>query len=403
MAQPAEDSCHAERNQNLHVVAEFDVGTNGRLLLVPVRVAGEECTFVVDTGASLTLLDQSLSGKLASAIGAARLATATGIAPAQLFECPDLAIGSLAVQSPGLVACCELQSIRRATGLPIQGVLGMDFLRSQIIQIDFDAGKLRFLDDGQELGGCGEAHALQFGADRRPYLYCGLPSVRGEWFLLDTGATGKTLQAAVFDRLAEQEELVLGMPSTAATVSGEITDATGKLSCIRTGSFSHEGIIVARDARLSSLGLDYLRRYLLTLDFPRQTAYLSAGKRHESPDDSHVIGFTLASEEGRVQVKSVSPDGSAVAAGVKVGDIILRAGGKQMQGKDLFDVREALAAEDQRPIQISLSRRGRILDVVVTPQDRFAVKEEGALRPGTFRWNAPRQAPRSSAVPIWLR
>jgi predicted aspartyl protease len=385
-----------------HILAEFDVGTDGRLLLVPVRVTDEECQFVVDTGASLTLLDQSLRGKMASAVGSAGLAAAAGIAPALLYTCPELAIGSIAVELPGPVACCDLGPIRRATGLPIQGVLGMDFLRSQIVQIDFDSGKLRFLNESKKLDRYGEPHALECDAGNRPYLCCGLPGVPREWFLLDTGATGKSLRAAVFDRLVDGQQLAVGVQSTAATVSGDVTCATGKLARLRIGSFSHEGIIVARDARVSSLGIDYLNRYLLTLDLPRQTAYLSPAKRHESPDDPRIIGLTLTAEDGEVRVKSVTPGGPAATAGVEAGDIILLAGRRPVCGSDLFEFREALIAGDRPSIELCLNRGGRILNVIVTRQDRFAMKDENALCPASGRANNLKLGSRPSPLPIQL-
>ena len=161
-------------------------------------------------------------------------------------------MGAAAIELPGPVACCDLQPIRRATGLPVQGILGMDFLRSQVVQIDFDSGKLRFLGDGHNLGNYGHAHSLRCDAGDRPYLRCDLPRVACEWFLLDTGATSKTLRAAVFDRLAALNEIALGTQSTAATVSGDVTVATGQLSRMSVGSFSHEGTNSVRDARENS-------------------------------------------------------------------------------------------------------------------------------------------------------
>ncbi|HVX60053.1 MAG TPA: aspartyl protease family protein [Pirellulales bacterium] len=397
-AEPTLGDPLAEQRESSRLVAEFDIGTNGRLLLVPVRVANEECQFVVDTGASLTALDQRFSAKLTSVAGSVGLANSAGVVSAQLFECPHLAVGAAAIELPGPIACCDLQPMRRATGLPIQGILGMDFLRSQVVQIDFDEGKLRFLGDGRKLSDYGQAHVLRCDAGGRPYLRCDLPRVACEWFLLDTGATSKTLRAAVFDRLAALNEIALGTQSTAATVSGDVTVATGKLSRMRVGSFSHEGMIFARDARESSLGIDYLRRFLLTLDFPRHTAYLAASKRHESPDDSRFIGFALTTEDGTVQVKSVLAAGPAAEAGVEAGDIILQARRQPLQGKDLFQVREALTCVRQNSLELCLLRAGRVLHVMVIPRDRFAEFHEGADRSRPTAANALRHGESPSAA-----
>jgi hypothetical protein len=387
-AEPTSGERSVAQKANTRLVAEFAIGTNGQLLLAPVRVAKERCQFAVDSGAALTVLDQRFSDELTSVAGNVGLANSAGLVSAQLFECPDLAIGAATIELPGPVACCDLQPLRVATGLPILGVLGMDFLRSQIVQIDFDTGTLRFLDDGRDLSDYGEAHSLRCDRGHRPYLRCDLPGATHEWFLLDTGSTSKTLRAVVFDRLVDLQHLTLGTQSTVATVSGNVTVSTGQLSQLGVGSFFHQRVVVGRDASESSLGIDYLSRFLVTFDFPRQMVYLSASKRHASPDDSRIIGFTLTTEDGEVRVKSVSTGGPAAEAGIEAGDVILQARRQPLQGKDLFEVREIFNSGYQRSIELCLRRGRRVFSVVVTARDRFAEIDESAEQPTPIRANA---------------
>jgi len=114
------------------------------LIVVPVRVTGPSGTAVVrlalDTGATRTLINTSLL-------------VAVGYDPATAVERSEVTTGS-GVEYAALVPISKIEALGReftqfhvlAHTLPpsasVDGVLGLDFLRGQLLSIDFRNGRL---------------------------------------------------------------------------------------------------------------------------------------------------------------------------------------------------------------------------------------------------------------------
>lgn len=114
------------------------------LIVIPVRVTGPSGAAVVrlalDTGATRTLIN-------------AGLLVAVGYDPAAILERTEVTTGS-GVEFAALVSISKIESLGRelnqfrvlAHTLPpsagVDGVLGLDFLRGQLLTIDFQHGRL---------------------------------------------------------------------------------------------------------------------------------------------------------------------------------------------------------------------------------------------------------------------
>ncbi|HWE35471.1 MAG TPA: retropepsin-like aspartic protease, partial [Isosphaeraceae bacterium] len=124
------------------VLERFRVAKGGDLLLVPVRFAGRDRLFVVDTGNTLTTFDESLP------LGVPRTVvesiTPQGRVPVRIYDSPSAEVGRLPLQVPYVIGA-DLGWMREISGYRIDGVLGMDFLRRFVVHIDFDRGELLLL------------------------------------------------------------------------------------------------------------------------------------------------------------------------------------------------------------------------------------------------------------------
>jgi hypothetical protein len=318
----------------------------------------------------------------------AQLQTPAGVKTVERCACPEASLGPLKLRFENAIACCNLESLRRATGRPMMGVLGMDVLRSYVVQLDFDSGAIHFLDGQRGCDEWGERHSLDLDRAGRPCVNVTLPGNRATRFLVDTGATGKTLEATLFDQFAEQHEIVVGLPSKAATLADEIETSAGRLSRLTLGSFQHEQLVMDRD-QSNSLGLDYLRRYQVTFDFPRQAIHLRRGKQFSGKDSSLVIGCVLVAENGAVVVDSVTPDGPAACSGVLPGDILQRIDGLPVSAAGMFAIKSTLAAKGRQPMRLSLSRGDHLVEITLIAADRFEaappLRDENAARISIFR------------------
>jgi predicted aspartyl protease len=130
---------------------EFELkGPGDAALVIPVSINGEgPYDFVLDTGATLTCIDAALAAELdlpeARGIGA----VATGIGgggATTIVRIESLTVGSA---TSGEMTACHLDLEQfRAAGIEIQGLLGLNFLRSFTVTLDFERGVARFDEPG---------------------------------------------------------------------------------------------------------------------------------------------------------------------------------------------------------------------------------------------------------------
>ena len=95
---------------------ELSVGKDGRFLVVPIELNGQELGFLVDTGAAITIFDESLESLLGEPAEAIEIQTPAGISSLRRFGCPDARLGSYRLDVVGSAASADLQQIRASTG-----------------------------------------------------------------------------------------------------------------------------------------------------------------------------------------------------------------------------------------------------------------------------------------------
>src|SRR5262245_54585647 len=77
------------------VIEEFDVASDGDVLVVPVYLAGKRLAFVVDTGFSAVIVDKTLEGLLGERRRSTRARTNNGFVTLDIFAPPSLRLGNL--------------------------------------------------------------------------------------------------------------------------------------------------------------------------------------------------------------------------------------------------------------------------------------------------------------------
>jgi predicted aspartyl protease len=115
-------------------------GPGEAALVVPVHINGTgPHRFVLDTGATLTCLDQALVEELALPRQAGAAGTAVGVGhtgPIELRRADRVAVGEAA--TTGMTVCAlDLRQMQRM-GLDVHGLLGLNFLKSFQVTLDFD-------------------------------------------------------------------------------------------------------------------------------------------------------------------------------------------------------------------------------------------------------------------------
>ena len=124
----------------------FDLaGPGGAALVVPVRVndAGP-FPFVLDTGATLTCVDEMLVSELQLPDASGTIAFGGGIrgmGRMRLVNLKSVQVGDATVAD--LQGCAIDLAAMRQAGLDVRGLVGLNFLRAYTVTLDFERRTLR--------------------------------------------------------------------------------------------------------------------------------------------------------------------------------------------------------------------------------------------------------------------
>ena len=264
----------------------------GDNLFVTLRLeTGEELLFLVDTGSPCTFLDKSLDAKLGKRLGTQKVkwlgGKGGGKGRASVYKAPKLYLYGTELVTAPRVLTLDLTPLPLLPGRPVRGILGTDCLRHYCVRLDFESGKMRFLDpDHPEDENPGNAFPLRifFGSIFIPENLVG---VKGEKSKMDTGCTfDGTLKPRLWQRkLREQTTFE--------------TNAAGVFSKGIWGGETYTNLMLSQYGGFPGghnlVGLRFLARHKVTFNFPKRTMYLqrtSVGPLAVERSSTNVLGST---------------------------------------------------------------------------------------------------------------
>ncbi len=243
----------------------------GDFLVITLRLEnGEELPFLVDTGTGLTLFDKSMAPQLGKKTGDISMGNPKHwgqYIKSDLYLAPNLYLGNDLLKTSGTnTTTVDLSNLSFVTGHPIKGILGMNTLEHYCIQLDFDAGKIRFLDDEKaDQKNWGKAFPILANeADSRPFVAQNLLGAQGPLSLIDSGYMPA-------DGWLREKSFQQWTNLAATLTNGEVHSPYGVFAGEKYPGVSLD-IQYVHDA--DGIGLSFLARHLVTFDFPKHTLYL---------------------------------------------------------------------------------------------------------------------------------
>lgn len=328
-----------------NVIAKFGVATRGDLLLIPVAIHGESHHFVLDTGATANVLHTPLAEKLSS------LKPSSKKYPAgypQMFQLPEATLAGSELSILGDAATFDLSALCRMSGYDIEGIVGMTSLEGRIVEIDFDRGSVTFLKSFPKT----KSRTLSVGRDSlgRPTLDVEIQPGKQIPFIVDTGMSSPgigELEAPLFDELLNADRIqLLGASARVWSVNGVAAMRKGRIDLFRLGEFEHRDLRITSGS-MNGVGLRYLSRFKVVLDFQDNRALFVPGERSSDPSFHDASGMIMSRFQGRTIVDRVHPDGPASAADIRAGDIITHINGTSIENFSLFTIRQSLSHPGQ--------------------------------------------------------
>ena len=271
-----EPSAHRALPADQPINKEAGYGSN---LIVTIQLEnGRKLPFIVDTGAGGTLLDESLLPKLGKPLGTVTVnaALAGGTSTNNYYAAPKLFLGGAPLMMTGTnVVAWDFRRVSALLGRPVMGILGMDVLEHYCLQLDFAAGKMRFLDDQHaEKSTWGKTFPIVNLSDRdpRPAVAENLFGARDTLSLVDCGFIGDgSLMPKYFQQWTNDAALL---------AKGEVHSPDGIFGGEKYAMVS----LSENDWPSDAIGLNFLARHLVTFDFPSHTLFLQRQSVGPRPD-----------------------------------------------------------------------------------------------------------------------
>jgi predicted aspartyl protease len=242
------------------------------LLWLKVEVSGtaEPLNFLLDSGAGATVLDLAAARRLGVTLGSPQSfqgVQGRGVA----YRIENFSARTAGVAIAPLLAL-DLSGPSRACHQRIDGLLGADFFRGRIVQIDFASGTVRLLERAEVR----EADCEVLPLASRNDVLCARVSVNGndpDWLRLDTGCS-TSLEWVVRGAKARKLSLTtIGLNSgSALEIRTEVQLGTKRIAAVKTGIHTEQ--MFAGEAGLIGNGL--LSRFTVTIDPARRRCLLAS-------------------------------------------------------------------------------------------------------------------------------
>lgn len=353
------------------VLIESKIATDGDCITLPVKVDGEWCHFVVNTGAPITVLDPSFIKQLSPASEPSkRLVPPT---PLTLYKSPKIVVagtekGLLAFPTENPVVIDNLEIIANSSDLKINGVLGMDFLSSYALDLDLSQGVVKIIDSAKYTPTKNQVVLSIEMVQLRPVLT--LDTNQGKFKgVIGTGAMASLfLDKRVASHLFESGDVRATEFKVEINGKPELHRASeARIKPLQLGPFVHHDLVVYPQNGTSLIGLYYWRRFHCVFDFPRNRVLLEKSAWYDQIDDYDHAGLNFSRTKIPLRpawfVERLNVGSRGEEAGVKLGDILLSVDGVPVHDKSVHSIFRKLSFRGNRKCNLVVERDGEELAI----------------------------------------
>jgi predicted aspartyl protease len=332
-------------------------------ICVPVQIWGETELFILDTGASVTVLDKKFEPQLDEVIKKGIAITASSEKRVTVFSNPEILIGKNLLklaEATSRTLCMDFSQIQAVTGSEYVGIIGMDFLASRVLRINFDEDYAALLRNPTNQ--TRHEERIRYGRRGTPAILLEVTGDGFHSFMIDTGKFGiATLKSELFKKLEMLGKISIEEKGKAIGFSGEFEARFGILEELKLGPYRLRNLRIS-EGHQNLIGLRFLEYFDTELDFPNQRAKFRPGKKFGFPQPRNLTGFGVKRVENRTFTWDL--ESSAESAGIREGDEILRLNGTLAVEFSIPKI-HGLFSEPDTDLILTLERDGKSFDITL--------------------------------------
>jgi hypothetical protein len=271
-------------------------------------------------------------------------------------------------------------------GHDFDGIIGSDFIRQFVVEIDYQARVIKLHDKaGFVYSGGGESIPIHLDHQGHPLMEAEVTPIGGApikgQFVLDIGSgAGLALYSpfvAEYRLLSPELKTIKAIGAGGA--GGKTTGRIGRVTELKIGKFKIAGPITlfsedkagafASSAMAGNIGQQIACKFKVFLDYNRERIILEPAASFAEPFDRAYGGFALTAEDKdytTFRITEVLENSPASEVGLQENDLIIKINDQPASKLTLTKLSEML----ERPVTYKLTiRRGdRTLQVALTPR-----------------------------------
>jgi len=338
------------------------------LIVLKVRVNGSRpLHFIFDTGASISVIDpQSARALGLRAKGKLNLDATGGSVQSGLIGPVSLSLVGVTVFKQPL-ATIDLDAFAPLFGYKIDGVIGYDFIKNFVVEIDYAAGLMSMYESGSyKYAGPGESIPLEL-VEKTPFVRVrivlnGREPIEGK-FEIDTGGTGiLNLNTPFVSKHKMLETLAKQTQGKMGGAGGSSVTVKAHVPAIELGSFANKNplVVFAQGTEGSessteydgSLNNGFFSQFKVILNYSRSQVILEQNHTAFSRDLS---GLEIVADPPRLRtyvVNAVEDNSPAAVAGIQEEDTIVAIDGQPTARLTLRELRRLFTQPGERLLKI---------------------------------------------------
>lgn len=377
----------AQRRPASAVTIPFELATRHVIVRATIDQS-RELAFVLDTGANTAIVRTEIAETLGLTLEGQVIAGGAGPGrqTGSFVRNARWSLVGLDGFSQPVSLALPLPELSAAMGRPLDGIIGGEFIRQFVVELDYQARTIRLHDPATfTYRGTGETIPIDFVNVTHPVVTATVTPVGGEpverKFILDIGSG----QALVLHSPFVEERRLLGPESTTiralggAGAGGRTVGRIGRVESLRIGSFTMTRPITmfsqdkagafANAALAGNIGAQIMTRFRTYFDYSRKRLILEPSPTHRDSFDRAFSGVALragGSDYRTFRVLDVLEDSPATEAGVREGDVIVAIDDTPAQQLTISIIQELF--EKPVPYAVTLRRGEQTLKVTLTPR-----------------------------------